>query len=147
MFRIYNINEFSIKRVFVFIAPRFVSLVILFIPVFAYANLIPCNNTFDQAQGKFTDPCGFSTLVTLGNNIINFLWRDFAAPFAVVLFMWAGFLFMFKSGSSSDLSKAKGIFWNVVVGFIITLAAFLIIKFLLVGLGVGSGEYRNVLSG
>src|SRR3989344_460176 len=76
-------------------------LVVFSVPAFSYAaNLIPCNNTFDQSTGRFSDPCDFAKLVTLGNNIINFLWSKFALPFAVILFMWAGFLFMFKSENS-----------------------------------------------
>ena len=85
-------------------------------------------------------------MIALGNNIINFLIYTFAVPFAVFLFMWAGFLFIFKSSSEGELTKAKGIFWNVVVGFLFAVGAFLAIKLILMTLQANQG-FINVLKG
>lgn len=102
-------------------------------------NVIPCDGVAVK--------CDFTALITLGYRIIDFLLFKFAAPFAVILFMWAGFLFMFKSSSEGEISKAKGIFWNVVIGFVVALAAFLIVKLVLTGLGVSGEYYTGVLKG
>lgn len=122
----------------------FAVFVLISLPLMASAaGLIPCNRVLNSGTGKFDDPCNFSTFVTLGNNLVNFLLFKFATPFAVILFMWAGFLFMFKSNSEGDISKAKNIFWNVFIGFIIALSAFLIVKLILLGLGANIAD--NVL--
>lgn len=101
-------------------------------------NIIPC----DGSQQR---PCDFKALVTLGNNIIDFLIYKFATPLAVLLFMWAGFLFMFNSASEGNVTKAKGMFVNVLIGFVVALAAFLIVKMVLTGLIVGESYYTGVL--
>ena len=80
----------------------------------------------------------------MGNNIINFLLYYLAAPIAVLMFMWAGFIFIFHSDNPGEISKAKGIFRNVVVGFVLALAAFLVIKLILLGLQVDTGLYKDV---
>jgi hypothetical protein len=59
--------------------------------------------------------------------------------------MWAGFLLMFKSSSPGSMDEAKGILWNVVVGFLIALAAVLIVKFILFSLGTDEGLYKDRL--
>ncbi|GEM_PF-4512382 len=129
-------------------------LFVIFIPIFAgAASVIPCTGTevslpageTRSADAPANRRCTFADYVTLGNNIINFLLFKFAAPFATLLFMWAGFLFMFKSSSAGDISKAKGIFWNVTIGFVVALAAVLIIKVILAGLMVGASYSSSVL--
>ncbi len=122
----------SRQKVAVFFVCTLLLVAVLIPFVSLAAGVVPCNKTL--VNGKFTDPCDFDKFVTLGNNIIDFLLYSFATPFAIILFMWAGFLFMFKSSSEGDITKAKTIFWNVLLGFIIALAAFLIIKLILLGL-------------
>ena len=112
-------------------------LVLLPLGVFA-AGIVPCGGAPTEGSTTPEPPCTFAKLVEMGNNIVKFLLFRAAAPFAVLLFMWAGFLFMFKSSSAGEITKAKGIFWNVVVGFLIALAAFLIIKLLITGLGINT---------
>lgn len=99
----------------------------------AAVNVIPCGKGVPNT-GAGTQPCTFDDLVTLGQNITSFLLKDVAIPFAVILFMWAGFLLMFKSTSAGSMQEAKDIFWSVVVGFVIALAAVLIVKFILFAL-------------
>lgn len=93
------------------------------------AGLVPCGGPAPE------EPCKFADLVTMGHRIINFLIYDFSMPFATVLLIWAGFLFMFQSSDPGTLAKAKNMFWSVVVGFVVALAAFIIIKLVLVSLG------------
>lgn len=129
-------------------------LFVAFTPILAgAASVIPCTGSDvgpPQGETRSADAppvkkCTFADYVTLGNNIINFLLFRFAAPFATLLFMWAGFLFMFKSSSAGEVTKAKGIFWNVVIGFVVALAAVLIIKVILAGLMVGASYSSSVL--
>ncbi len=101
-------------------------------------SIIPCGGSGDASSPE-NRPCTFNDLVKLGNNVVNFLIKGFAAPFAIILFIWAGFLMMFKSSSSGSLDEARSIFWHVVVGFVIAMAAVLIIKFILFALQAKTG--------
>lgn len=70
--------------------------------------------------------CGTCEFVALLNNIIDFL-ITIMASIAALLIMWAGFLLVSAGGDTGQISKAKGIFTNVVVGLAIMLAAWLIV--------------------
>jgi hypothetical protein len=47
---------------------------------------------------------------------------------AVGLFVWAGILMIFAGGNKSQIEKAKGLFWNAFIGFIIVISAWLIVS-------------------
>lgn len=111
-------------------------LFIVLIPVLVgAAGIVPCGGISEAGTDKAQ--CTFNDLVMLGNKIIDFLIFYFAVPFAVFLIMWAGFIFLFYSSSEGEITKAKGIFWNVLWGFLIAVGAFLAVKFLLTTLGAG----------
>ena len=100
---------FVVFTSFLFLAPS------LF--VFAQGGLVPCDGS----------NCDFNALITLVQNIINFLLLV-AAPIAAIMFAWAGFLYLSARGNSGQISKAHDIFWNVLWGLVIALAAWLIIN-------------------
>ncbi len=83
--------------------------------------------------------CHFADFINLGQNIIDFLLYDFAVPFAVILVAWGGFLYLGQA-ASDNTSKAKQIFYDVVIGFFIAAGAFLIIKLILTTLGAGDAS-------
>ena len=56
-------------------------------------------------------------------------------PIAAIMFAYAGILLIFSGGDTSKRSKAKSIFINVAIGFIIAVAAWLIVEFVLNLLG------------
>jgi|SRR3990167_7572882 len=89
------------------------------IPYFVFAApLVPsCSGT----------ECGFDDLIVLVRNTINFL-LIITAPIAAIMFAYAGFLYLTAAGDSGKISKAHGIFWTVLCGIVITLAAWLIIS-------------------
>ncbi len=108
-----------VKRISAFV----LALSIIVLPFFAFAagGLVPCDGTGDSK-------CTFSSFVLLLNNIIDFLITAVALPVSAILFAWAGFLYLTAAGNGSQISKAHGIFKNVFVGLILTLAAWLIIN-------------------
>jgi amino acid transporter len=82
-------------------------------------GIVPCTG----AEG---DECGFYELVELGERIIT--WLLFIAVFiAAVLFAVAGFLYATSAGDEGKVKKAHTIFRRVLMGFIIALAAWLIV--------------------
>ena len=93
--------------------------------------LIGCQQ-FAYAQGLVTDctdpfACGFEQMMTVVRNIVNFAFL-IAAPLAAIAFMWAGILYLTAAGNESQIKKAHSIFSKVLIGFIIVLAAWLIVS-------------------
>jgi hypothetical protein len=90
------------------------------------SGLVNCG-TYD-AQGKISNPCGFSDALGMINTVIKFIFLDLVVPFAAIMFAYAGFLLITSGGSTEQKSKAKGIFLNVAIGLIIAAAAFVIVR-------------------
>lgn len=94
------------------------------LPVFVFAQegesggIIPC--------GQNGPDCDFNDLLELGQNILRLL-VVLSIPAAVIAFSYAGFLFLTAGGNSGQISRAKGVFWNVLIGFIVILSAWLIV--------------------
>jgi hypothetical protein len=80
--------------------------------------------------------CDFAALMKLINNVINFILFAMAIPVAAIMFAYAGFLLVTAGGEAAGArTKAKNIFINVVIGLILALAAWLIVKLILSTLG------------
>lgn len=79
--------------------------------------------------------CGFDELMKLINKVINFLLFTIAVPLAAIIFAYAGFLLITAGGDPAKATKAKAIIKNLLIGFIIALAAWLIINTILSTLG------------
>lgn len=92
----------------------FLVLLVLIIPVFASADIIPCTNN-----------CGYYDLLKLVNNIINWI-ITISAPVAAGVFAWAGIKYM-TTGISDQKAAAKKMLQNVFFGFIFILAAWIIV--------------------
>ena len=80
-------------------------------------------------------PCGFNDFMQLINNVINFLLFVIATPLVAIIFCYAGFLLLTSGGSAERMTKVKSIFFNVVIGYIIALIAWLLVKTILVTVG------------
>ena len=96
---------------------------LLFSPLLTLADLMP------NCSGP---DCNFCNLMQLGENIKNFLILNLGAPAAALMFAYAGFLYM--SGNPGNIGKAKGIFINVLYGFVIMLSAYLVVDVVLTSL-------------
>jgi len=100
-------------------------------------GLVPvCNTIIDKINGGFTNPCDFNYFMILLNSIINFLLFVIATPLAAMIICYAGWLYLSSGGSSENISKAKKILLNLVIGYVIALAALLIVKTILKTLGI-----------
>jgi len=123
---------------------RFASTV-LFIAFVALAVFVPFNGVFAQMpefEGPIV-PCGTEAsgntratacqacdLLTLAQNIIKFI-VFLATVLAVLMFIYAGFLYITAAGDTGKIKQAHGIFMAVFIGFIIVLAAWLFIDMLM----------------
>ena len=83
-----------------------------------------------------TQPGGCQSIcdvADLANNILNLV--IYTAVFvAGVLFAWAGWKYVTAGGNPGKAAKAKQVFWNVTIGLVIILAAYLIVQTLMSGL-------------
>lgn len=112
------INNFAFVIVFI----------ILVVPVISLAQntgLVPCNNSVGGT------PCDFNALMAMVNKVINFILKDMAIPIAAIMFFYAGFELVTSGGSTEKRGIAKKVFTNTVIGLILAVAAFLIVKLIL----------------
>lgn len=78
--------------------------------------------------------CSFTEFMLLIDKVIRFLLFTISIPLAALCFTYAGFLYLF-TGFVDQKKKALSIFKNVGIGLVIALAAWIIIKFVMSGLG------------
>src|SRR3989338_11553358 len=104
--------------------------------------VVPCGNTVDD-NGKITDPCNFSCLVVLGDNIVSFF-IYLAVLVAVAMFAYAGFLYLASVGDVGKMKEAHTIFTNAAYGFIFVLGAWLLVSIIL-GALVREGLLKELL--
>lgn len=101
-----------------------------------FKGLVPiCNTEVDSENGGFKDPCDFNMVMALVNKVINFMLITLATPLFALIIIYVAWLYLSDMGSSENITKAKKIFKNVVIGYLIALAAWLIVKTILVGVG------------
>ena len=77
------------------------------------------------------DGCGFNELMILINNVIKFLLFTIATPLAALIFVYAGFKLLTSGGSAESMTTAKKILKNLIIGYVIALAAWLVINTIL----------------
>ena len=91
--------------------------------VFAQNGLVP-----EGRDGDYNpDGYGLCEFVDLVNNVILFL-VGLLGFLAVLVFMWAGFLMVTSRGTAEPITRAKGLFANVLIGGAIMFAAYLIVN-------------------
>lgn len=103
------------------------------IPAFSFAQttggLVHCDNSVGHL-------CDFNALMDLINTVIHFILFAMVIPIAAIMMAYAGFKMLIAGEESAHArTKAKEIFFNVVIGLIIAVAAFLIIRTILSILG------------
>ncbi|OGY43660.1 MAG: hypothetical protein A3B89_04460 [Candidatus Buchananbacteria bacterium RIFCSPHIGHO2_02_FULL_40_13] len=102
---------------------------VLVSPQLASANVITDGLT-DFIGGASDLPSGTTDLKTAIGKIVQ-IFLGFLGVLAVVLIIYAGFLWMTAGGDSSKVDKAKGYIKNAIIGIIIILAAYIITSFVL----------------
>jgi hypothetical protein len=99
-------------------------------------GIVPgCNSGPLNAAGEYVNKCDFNQLINLINSIIDFLLFYVASPLAAIVFVWAGFKLLTSGGSDEAKTSAKKMIGNMIKGYVIALAAWLIIHTIVIGLG------------
>jgi len=91
-----------------------------------------------------TVPCTFEKLLLMVNKVLRFLIFVIGVPIITLSFAYAGFLMVTSSGNPSKKDEAKSIIGNAVVGLIILLGAWLIVRTVLLVFGY-SGPLLGIL--
>lgn len=113
---------------------------LVLMPDVAYAQggIVPCG-------GPGQPSCNICHLTKLAENVIEFIVK-MAFVIAALLFAAAGFLFFTAGANEGNVTKARSIFTNVLVGIIIILTAWLVIDILLQTLtGQGVNPFTRIL--
>ena len=120
------------KKLFA-LCTSFLILTIIYVPVITHAqgNLIPCDG----------EDCSFEKLMVLFNNVINFMLFTLATPFAAIVFAYAGWLYMRSGDNPSNKTKAKSMFFKMLIGYGVALGAYLIVKVIMQGLGFDADNF------
>lgn len=95
------------------------------------------DQAFVPCGGPNQPECQVSHLIGQGGIVqrgLNWIFM-FAGFIAAGMFMYAGFLLITAAGDSGQITRAKGVFKNVVIGFVIMLVAVVAIKQLLQYIG------------
>lgn len=102
--------------------------------------LVRCGGV--DSNGASQDPCDIEDLNKLIQDILNLVFM--LASFIVAgMFMYAGFLLITSVGDMGKIQKAKEIFRRVIVGFLIMLLAYLVVKNLVEKLNL-DGEVKGL---
>ena len=79
--------------------------------------------------------CGLADLVLLIQRIIEYIFI-LILPIAAIIFAYVGYLLMTSGGNADKKSKAKKAMTSLVIGILIILAAWLLVKSVVVSIGV-----------
>jgi hypothetical protein len=101
-----------------------------------FKGLVPVCNTVVDSNGGYCDPCDFNMVMNIINKIITFVLITLATPLFALIIIYTAWLYLSAGGSSENVTKAKKIFKNAIIGYIIALAAWLIVRTILSSLGV-----------
>lgn len=93
------------------------------------SGLVPCGVGSDP---KVATECQACNVVQLIQNLIMFM-IGLAVPIAMAMFAYAGFLYFTSGagGGNENISKARNIFKNTFIGFVLALSSWLIVNTIL----------------
>ncbi|HVS79598.1 MAG TPA: pilin [Candidatus Paceibacterota bacterium] len=123
----------SITRAFTYFVPTVTLIGMLITPFSAVAALpgIKCgvqgagDNCLIPCDGV-DNPCDFADFEQLAMNLMYYM-VYISVPLAAVAFAYAGFLYITSGGNPGQASRARKIFTNVGIGFVVILAAWLLV--------------------
>ena len=100
------------------------------------AGLVPC--------GQEGHPCTPCDAVLLLIRLTNFMIFTLAGPLALLMFVYAGFVFAFSGGSASRIQAGKDILKRTIIGLLIVMGGYLIVD---TTIKIFTGDFRSVASG
>ncbi len=102
------------------------------------AGLVPCGGPEEPA-------CQICHLWQLFSNVINFMIFKLALPVGVLMIVVAGLMYLISSGEEKRIQLAKSIIFNVLIGVVLIMSAWLIVDTLVKTLADKSTEAGQVI--
>lgn len=99
---------------------------------------VPTPPTYDGLVACDGPDCDFNTLIDTINRVINFLIFYIGFPIVAIVVGWAGVKLLTSGGSEKAKTEAKKMIFKVIIGLIVALLCWAIIKLILVSLGYTS---------
>lgn len=99
-------------------------------------GLVPCRDT-----------CSFEDILQLANNLIVFLIKTLFIPIIIILFMYAGYKYITAGGNPSKVANLKKMIGHIVVGMLLVLCSWLIVKTVITILTsdeIGATQFLNL---
>ncbi len=99
-------------------------------------GLVPCRDT-----------CSFEDILQLANNLIVFLIKTLFIPIIIILFMYAGYKYITAGGNPSKVANLKKMIGHIIVGMLLVLCSWLIVKTVITILAsdeVGATQFLNL---
>jgi len=103
--------------------------------VFAATTLIPCGGSTQSA-------CTWNDLYKLANNVIQFLINDVGIPLAVIVVVVSGIQLVLHPSDPTAKQVWKDRLQKGLIGLLIMLSAYLIVKVVVWGLTTGGDKYN-----
>jgi hypothetical protein len=121
---------------------------LLFSPVLVYGQGIvpPDHPTATSCPAGYVGNCGNYTVndfIVLAVNISRWI-LGIVGSLTLLMFIYGGTMFLISAGSSDKIGEARKIITAAVVGLLIVLASFLIIKFVLASMGLNWSGGQSV---
>jgi len=101
-------------------------------------GLVKSDCGYNLGKDKGGRICGFSDLMGLIGRVIEYIFV-LVLPIAAIVFAYAGFLFMTSGGDSGKRTAAKTAMTKLVIGIVVIMMAWLLVKLILTTLGVTAG--------
>jgi hypothetical protein len=92
-------------------------------------------------EGEVADVATIGSLVTLFKNAVNGI-TAFAGVVLFIVIVAAGFTYLFSGGDAKQLEKAKNTFTYALIGLIVIVCAYLILRLIGLFTGVSVTEFN-----
>ena len=127
------------SRYWIVIGSMVVMALILLVPDVSVAQ-----STFNVCSGNECTSCHFVKLI---ENVLDFL-IVLSVLFATIMFVYAGFMMVTAAGNMGQVTKARAIFVDVVIGIVIVLSGYMIVdtvmKFIVGDDLLGGGPWNKI---
>lgn len=100
-------------------------------------GLVPC----DTSTTPPCQPCHFVVLLT---RLTNYMVTRIAIPIAILMLMYAGFVFALAGGSPNRIAAGKKVLTNTLIGILIVFGAYFIVD---TAIKAFTGDFRSISSG
>ncbi len=96
----------------------------------AFPETVDAGSRLVECAGQGPFDCKFEDLVKTGETILEFL-VQLGTVIAVIVISYAGFMYMTSGENAGKVKQAHQLIWYTVIGFLIVISAWLLVRVLL----------------